>query len=104
MSSPHDLIPMPHFVTSIVPTDQLTVGDYVLTHGRLFSLIDVQILPDDIEREVLRDRFGPCRPVYVFQTSLVATYGNAMPDSWANVWTIQGNWRALWERVDSLAH
>lgn len=78
-----------------VSSNQLTVGDRVFTHGRLFSITAIRVY------EALRPRglVGPMEAVYACSTTLLETYNDTIPEAWATDWVIQGNLLAQWSRV-----
>lgn len=74
-----------------ITTDQLLDGDILSHYGALFILENGRAYVDPQRPNDL--------PVYVFDTRCINPQSFAEP-KWAKGWTIQGNARAYWSRVN----
>lgn len=81
---------MNHVPTDLLQTttDKLRSGDLVLTMGRIFRLTTRK------ERSVLSSA-----PLITFETELVRTLTESMPEAWIHSWVLVGTRRVDWSVV-----
>jgi len=73
-----------------VSTDELNVGDVVINHGTIFLLTTKN-------QKWCKDTGAI---VYWFRTSCLDGSESSLPPYWRQTWTIQGNYRATWCRIN----